>query len=416
MKVILFVRNRVWLVAVVLTALAVSLARQLVQIEHFGSAIWAEDGWIPVCVIQHGHGSCLSQSVNGYWPVIHRLAAEPLAMVPITVWPFLFPILGAALMGVLCGVVYRYVGEGTESFLGWLTALGVVLVPVLGVEFLNVFGNVHWILLMVAMVMIALREANSLSHWPISVFFLTAALSNPAGFVIPVMIMLMWLGRRSKFVSLVKPLVLSMIGWSIQVAAIARFGGVDRVGTSSSVAEKIDSWASTIVGVVPGMSVSREGVSSFLFVSSSFTPALVVLLTLGLIAVIYFGKGFKEVQRRFALLGIGSQGLTAFLVVILDENPRYTFVLVALNLIWIVGLIGSSVSVTSVLRAVLVCLLLVAPLAGFRAGSYRTTPSSESWQEQLDKASELCSSGASTVELFFAPGRTYVTEVSCNAL
>ena len=397
-------------------ATLISFFRQIAGEQSLFESIWAEDGWIPLCVVRGGHGTCLGNSVNGYWPIVHRLVAEPLALLPMTIWPVLFPILGAALMGVLCYVVCRFVGRTTEPFLAWLCGLGVVLVPVLGVEFLNVFGNVHWILLMVAMVLVALRDEESPSSWSISAFLFLAALSNPAGFVIPGMIMLMWLGRKASFAELARPLSLSTIGWLIQFGAIARFGGVDRVGTSSSVAEKIDSWASTIVGVVPGMSVSREGTSSFLFVSSRFTPVLVVLLTVGLVAVIFFGRGVKEIPRRFALLGIGSQGLTAFLVVVLDENPRYTFVLVALNLIWIVGLIGSMFSTTPVLKAALLCLLLIAPLAGFKAGSYRTTPSSVNWQEQMDNARERCAGGASTVELFFAPNRTYVTEVSCDAL
>jgi hypothetical protein len=243
-----------------------------------------------------------------------------------------------------------------------------------------------------------------------------AALSNPAGFVIPTMIMLLWFARMVSLNTLARRLFSSTVGWVIQVAAIAQFDGIDRVGTTSSFAEKIDTWANTIVGVVPGMSVSREGASSLLFFSSHFTPGLVVLLTLGIVALVFFGKRFDEIQRRFALLGLGTQFLTAFLVVILDENPRYTFVLVALNLIWIVGLIGSTLSVSLALKAVLACLLLVAPLAGFKAGSYRTTPSEIPWQDQLENAKELCANGASTVELFFAPGQTYVTEVSCKAL
>ena len=409
-------RTREQAVIVAAVGATVSFLRHLIAGTHMFRSIWAEDGWITLCVVDRGHASCLYQPVNGYWPIVHRVVAEPLALLPMSVWPVLFPILGAALMGVLCGVVYRCVEKLMGRFLGWLCGLGIVLVPVLGVEFLNVFGNVHWVLLMLAMVVVALREEITSIQRLVPVFLFVAALSNPAGFVIPAMIMLLWVGRMANLNALVRPLFSSTVGWLIQVVAIAQFDGVDRVGTSSSTAEKIDSWASTIFGVVPGLSVSREGTSSFLFVSSRFTPALVVLITLGLVAAIFFGRGFKEVQRRFALLGIGSQVLTAFLVVILDENPRYTFVLVALNLIWIVGLIGSTFSISPALKAVLVCLLLVAPLAGFKAGSYRTTPSEISWQDQLDSAKEQCDSGASTVEMFFAPGRTYVTEVSCNAL
>lgn len=397
-------------------AATIAVAREFLLNENYGTSVWAEDGWVPLCVVDSGHFACLDVPVNGYWPIIHRLVAEPLAFLPLASWPFLFPALGALSISVFCGLVYQSVSRLTPHFFALLGSLGILLVPVLGVEFLNVLGNVHWILLMSAMVLVALREANSLFQWPISTFLFVASLSNPAGFVIPAMIMLIWLARRTRFASVVRPLVFSTIGWLIQVAAIVRFGGVDRVGTSSTVAEKLESWASTIVGVIPGASVSREGTPTFLFVSSRFTPVLVVLLSLGLVALVFFGKGFKETQRRFALLGIGSQGLTAFLVVILDENPRYTFVLVALNLIWIVGLIGSTLAVTPVLKAVLVCLLLVAPLAGFKAGSYRTTPSEIGWQDQLDSAKELCDNGASTVELFFAPSRTYVTELNCDRL
>ena len=379
-------------------------------------SIWAEDGWIPLCAKAKGHGSCLGEPVNGYWPIAHRLIAEPIALIDLPLWPYVFPVLGAFALSALSAVIFYVVGRLTSFFWGCVLAFGVVLTPVLGVEFLNVLGNIHWILLASAMLVLAGSYPLKRNGLLIAVFLFIAAVSSPAGFIIPAMIMLLVVTRLSILRGVAWPFFFSLVGWVIQVLAVVKFDGGQRIGSSLSMVERIDGWANSIVGTVPGLSVGRVGPQSFLFVSSRLTPTLIVVLTLITLGLIALHSKSTEVQRRFCVIGIGTQALNAFLLLILDENPRYTFVLVALNLVWIVGLVGSLVGSRFYLRAVLVFLIIVAPLSGFKSGSYRDTPSSITWQEQLESAQAQCRAGAEEVELFFAPGRTYATEVPCSAL
>ena len=397
-------------------AATISLIRQFISEPDTFKTIWAEDGWMPMCALSNGHFSCLTEPVNGYWPIVHRLVAEPLSMIPLSLWPFIFPLLGAASIGVLCAVIFNYVTRQTSKFFGLVCGLGVVLTPILGVEFLNVFGNVHWVLLMAAMVLIALSRRANVSSPVLLVFLFVSSLSNPVGFMIPATFLLLVIARLKSAQTIMWPFAVSLVGWFIQVFAIMQFDGTNRVGSSQSMTEKVESWANAIVGVVPGVRIARESPASFLFAPSRFTPALIVALTLGLLVYLILRSRSSEALRRFTVLGIGTQVLTAVLLLILDENPRYTFVLVALNLIWIVGLLGASVQMRMITKTVLVCLLIFAPLSGFKAGSYRTTPSSVSWQDQLRIAEERCAKREQFVEFFFAPDRAYVTEVHCSAL
>jgi hypothetical protein len=106
--------------------------------------------------------------------------------------------------------------------------------------------------------------------------------------------------------------------------------------------------------------------------------------------------------------------LGAFELLILDENPRYVYVVVALNTLWVEGLIGTrwQPGLVGRVMAVAVCALLWLP--GFPAEPYRTTPSDVSWHEQLANATVTCAGGAESVTLHFAPERIYETEVSCR--
>ena len=376
-------------------------------------SIWAEDGWMPLCVVARGHGSCLTDQVNGYWPILHRLFSEVIAFLPLNLWPFTFPVLAALMLGAICSFIFLIFRSVSSAPAGTVIGLGVVLIPSLGIEFINVVGNVHWLALMAAVIaLVACRESQSLRWQSLSGLVFVASIANPAGLLLFVQIVIFHLtglgqGRKWRVLACI-----SLFGWMVQLTAILLFGGAGRAGTTSTVLEKVEAWANSLLGVVPGLRVSEVSEEAFSRPASWLTPIAVLILVMGILAFFIVSTRATRAQRQFAALGVSTQGLTAFLLFALEEDPRYEFVIIALNLVWMTGLV-LSVSKVRITVPVLAAILLVLPLPALKAGSYRVVHSEQDWNDQLSHASELCRVGMKEIEIYFAPGKTYVTKVKC---
>ena len=394
-------------------ATVVSLLRQVASSGLVLGSVWAEDGWIPLCVVANGQGVCLDDQVNGYWPILHRLLAEVFALVPLSVWLWLFPVLGALLAGAVALIVFVILSKLVNSFVAGLAALSTVLVPFMGMEYLNVVGNIHWAFLMIGMLTILSIGPIDEAHVVHFVVLAVAGLSNPAGFVlVGYVLVLGWFGlfRRRDAAALAGA---ASAGWLVQMLAISFFGGTERVGTSFTFEEKLTAFANSTLGVVPGLRVFSNTPVSFLSVSTRLLPIVMAVGVFAVVAWLVVDRSKSEPVRRLAAFGLATQVLGAFLLLILDENPRYVYVLVALNTVWVVGMLGEKWNPGLLGRALVVVSCGALWLPGFAAGPYRTTPSDVSWQEQLDNAQSECLSGAESVLLYFAPEQSYETEVPC---
>jgi len=391
------------------------LARQFVSdSDPFGS-VWAEDGWIQLCVVSKGHGSCLDEQVNGYWPIVHRLIAEPLSLLPLSWWPAASPLFAALLLGVLVtvafGVLRELVGSGTAV----LGSAAIVLSPSLGMEFINVLGNVHWILLMAAMFMLISPARVGRVKWNILTLVFVASLSNPAGFVLILMVVVLRLVGLCETNDAWRLGGVASAGWIIQAGAIVVFGGTERVGTSFSFEEKLLSVVNSFLGIVPGLRIDTTQSVSFLAVSTRLTSFVLLLALLLFLLVRLRDATSTSEMRALASLGLTTQTLALFLMLILDPNPRYLFVIIALNSVWVSGMIGLTLQRERA-RVFVLGALVVMALPGLAVGPYRSTPSEVSWSEQIRQAQNECSSGVNEVELFFAPERSYSTIVECTRL
>jgi hypothetical protein len=397
-------------------ATALSLLRRVVASGSVSGSVWAEDGWIPLCVVANGHGACLDDQVNGYWPIFHRLVAEVFALMPLSVWPWLFPVIGAMLAGGVAVATFSVLARMADPFFAGLAALATVLIPFMGMEYLNVVGNIHWALLLIGMLTILNIKPNDEARVAHLAVLFVAGLSNPAGFVLVGYLLVLGMSgllRRHAAVVLVGA---SLTGWLTQMVAIAFFAGTERVGTSFTFEEKLTAFANSTLGVVPGLRVFSNTPVSFLSVSTRLLPFVVAIGVFALVARLVSDRTKSEHVRRLAAFGLATQVLGAFLLLILDENPRYVYVVVALNTVWIVGILGVKWNPGLFGRALVVVSSAALWLPGFAAGPYRTTPSDVPWQEQLDDAHGKCLLGAESVTLHFAPERSYETEVPCDAI
>ena len=395
---------------------AIAMVRHIVGSRLAFESVWAEDGWIPICAVANGHGACLDEQVNGYWPIFHRLLAEVFAVLPLSVWPWLFPVIGAVLAGVVALVTFSVLARMVNSFFAGLSALSMVLIPFMGMEYLNVVGNIHWAFLMIGMFTILSVKPSDNARVVHLVVLATAGLSNPSGFILVGYAMVLGVVGLLRRQTTMKLAGAAFVGWLAQMVAIGFFGGTERVGTSFTFEEKLTAFANSTLGVVPGLRVFSNTPVSFLSVSTRLLPIVVAVGVFAVGAWLVVDRSKSELVRRLAAFGLATQVLGAFLLLILDENPRYVYVVVALNTVWIVGMLGAKWNPGFLGRALVVISCGALWLPGFAAGPYRTTPSDMPWQEQLDEAKVACLSGSKSVTLYFAPERSYETEVSCDAI
>ena len=407
-------QERVTSIATFVVASVLVFLRQLAGSTAVTKSVWAEDGWIPLCVVSRGSGRCLAEQVNGYWPIVHRLLAEPLALIPMGWWPLVFPLLAALLISLLVLSVFqtlRHVGGIPSAIAG---SLGIVLIPTLGMEFINVLGNIHWVILMAAMV-IMISPIREKRFGVVLLLVFVAGIANPASFVLVILVALLRISRVMPTKQALKIGAAALTGWLLQVLAVLVFKGTDRVGTSFTLEEKMLNVVNSFLGVIPGLRIDSTQSVSFLATSTRLTPYVGFAVLLTFLIVLIMRRGTSHSLKAFASFGLTTQALSIFLLLILDPNPRYVFVVIALNLIWVVGMIGASVRRTRVMYLFALALALLS-LPGFAAGPYRSTPSDVSWSDQLENARIACAEGAETVEFHFAPERSYPTVVNCSRL
>lgn len=397
-----------------MVASVILLLREFSSYSSLAKSVWAEDGWVPLCVVSRGSGRCLADQVNGYWPIIHRLLAEPLAMIPMAWWPLVYPILAAMLIGFLVVLVFQTLRQLVGTPTAIAGSVGILMTPTLGMEFINVLGNVHWILLMVAMVLLISPLHEDRFRVVLTLVFV-AGVANPASFVLVILAGLLRISRAMPAKQALKIGAAAFFGWLLQVLAILGFKGTDRVGTSFTLEEKMLNVVNSFLGVIPGLRMDSTQSVSFLATSTRLTPYVGFAVLLTCLITSIMKQGTSSAVKTFASFGLTTQVLSIFLFVILDPNPRYVFVVIALNLVWIIGMIGVSIRPRRTMY-VLAVGLAVLSLPGFSAGPYRTTPSDVSWSDQLENARVACAEGAKTVELHFAPERSYPTLVKCSRL
>jgi len=329
-------------------------------------------------------------------------------------WPLLFPILAALLTGFLTLMVFRTLQQLVGVSTALASSIGITLTPTLGMEFINVVGNMHWILLMLAMVLL-ISPVHEKRFGLVLLLVFGAGIANPASFVLVVLVGLLRLVDVVDTKQALKIGSTALAGWFLQVLAILGFKGTDRVGTTFTLEEKMLNVVNSFLGVIPGLRIDSTQSVSFLATSTRLTPYVGFAALLAFLVTSITRRGSSSAVRTFASFGLTTQALSIFLLLILDPNPRYVFVVIALNLIWVVGMIGASVRRTRVMYLFALALALLS-LPGFAAGPYRSTPSDVSWSDQLENARTACAEGAETVEFHFAPERSYPTVVKCSRL
>jgi len=145
-------------------------------------SIWAEDGrtWL-TDALTRGVFDALTTTWNGYLQTSSRLAAEPVALLPVAWFAAAMAICGAAIVTGCAFLVWRASAGHIESP-GLRAALAamVVLLPVVGVETLDNVTNSIWFVLFASFWVLLWRPRTFARAAAAAGFIFVAALSNAA--------------------------------------------------------------------------------------------------------------------------------------------------------------------------------------------------------------------------------------------
>lgn len=367
-----------------------------------------------LCPRERGVGRCLLEPVNGYWPVFHRIFSEFVSALPLTWWPVILPISGAALTALLPVVLAHVTTHIRTTALRGVIVFSPVLLPALGLEFINVVGNAHWTVLLFAIfsVLDAELEGHAQPGRLAVLFF--GGISGPVGFATIVAVLGVSIARRAEIRKAMSRLLAAGAGFGIQAAMILWHRGDDRVGSSLDVRARFEAVTNDVLGVIPGLHVTREVPISFLSYSSALSPIVLFGTFVG-VGLLVLLRARQETTRLGAAMLCAALSMSIFLALTLDPNPRYEY---AIGLIVTVGMLLVLVGVVAATSArnAIAGLMLLVWLPAFAAGPFRTTPSEVSWSTQLSEGRSACAGGSATVLLHFAPERFLETSVSCEVV
>ena len=191
-------------IAVGLVAVLISLGRIWWRNpESVTQVLWAEDGLFPLCVSKAGFFNCLFDPFAGYSVFLPRVLAGVTASFPVEWWALAANVMAALLAGIDCGSTWWWMRRyGLARVTSMVIALLLVVVPIVGLEAINVLGSTYMLLLFVA----AVALAFPLHPYPVktvSVLLLVTALTIPSAAVLLIVLVFQVavgaIRRRSSF-------------------------------------------------------------------------------------------------------------------------------------------------------------------------------------------------------------------------
>lgn len=403
-------RRRPTALTVILTsvvATVLSIARLWVSnSEMFSNLVWAEDGLFPLCVRDHGYFACLVDPYEGYLLFLSRTLALPVAAFDLTLWPLVTNLVAAISAGLAAGLMaWLLVRSGVSYFAAGLSGTMTVLVPIVGLEAINVYGSAYMALLIIATILVGFRFNPELPLWLTPTILCITALTIPSSVVllIPLLIQLI---RIRKLWSAPMFAALGLLSGLFLQALVISTASVSRpvVLTADSISEWISYLPVSLSTFVPNH-ISLEVMGRL---NSDWVPANVwqgiVLLVILTLAALRLLKSPNSVRQGAGWLIVMSLLLSAMPAIIGYSNNRYFVVLiVAISISLIVLFDSLRLRFSSIVLPILASVVIVLWLPAFGASNLRSG-ASPSWQSMLEAALSDCEKSAQrNVDLTFTP-------------
>jgi len=184
-------------ILIALIAATFSFGRVLVASPgNLGELVWAEDGLFALCVRKAGGLECFVDPFAGYLLGLPRLLAMVTATFPLESWGWATNAIAAVAWGLLSGVsAYWLLGSGIRLIPAAVIALLPVVVPLVGLEAVNVIGSVYMPLLFTTTLALALGWQGRAETATAAVLAFASAITIPtAGLLILVLAVSTWRG------------------------------------------------------------------------------------------------------------------------------------------------------------------------------------------------------------------------------
>lgn len=387
-------------VLVVVVAGLISVGRLLATNPNaVGEVLWAEDGLFPLCVRRDGAIDCLTDAYAGYFLFVPRVIAIVVAGFDFSDWAAVANIAAAVVVGLsaagtFAALIHRSVGYITSVF----AALLVVLVPIAGVEALNVYATNYTPLLVVSAVAVAFPAHRRWGTWATAFVLLVTAMTIPSAVVMFLGIGYQWLRKvisRTQVLIMGGALLLGLI-----VQGIVVVGAPNRRDVAISW-ETFVNWVNAIpkaiATLVPGVNV---GESTDVFGLAQL-PASVLLgwfvLALVLVpAFLLLRRSTSETQQGAGLLLIMGVLVGAIPSITGYVSNRYFVVPVVLWLTAVLVIVDDalrrhdrSAARQSLVAAVIAAVLLVLWWPSLPATTLRAT-GTPNWSEMVADVDQYC--------------------------
>lgn len=279
-------------VLVAVAAGAISVGRLLAtNPDAVSEVLWAEDGLFPLCVRRDGPLSCLTEAYAGYFLFVPRVVAIVVATFDVSDWATAANIAAAVVVGLsaagtFAALTHRSVGYIASVF----AALLVVLVPIAGVEALNVYATNYTPLLVVSAVAVAFPARQRLGTWATAFALLVTAMTIPSAVVMFLGIGYQWMRRR---ISRTQTLILSgalALGLAVQAYVVLNAPNRREMAVSwETFVNWVNAVPKAIATLVPGVNVGEStdvfglaqlpasALLGWIVLSLVFVPALLLL-------------------------------------------------------------------------------------------------------------------------------------------
>ena len=368
--------------------------------------LWAEDGLFPLCIHKVNFWGCLVDPFAGYLLLLPRVLAWPTSLLPAQWWGWSANVLGAALAGVVAGLVMSIL---KRAQLGWFVSTTAALLPVIapmaGLEAINAIGSSYMLLLYLSTIAILFLPQRSVHHslqLVVAFLLLITSLTIPSVIVLIALVAIQLARRAISRVCAAWWLGALLIGLSVQ-AIVALMASSRRPIEVS--ANSLQAWADSVPTSLltywPGMSLGEFSFFTNFSLAPSSSTGLLVVIVLFVIGVSLTRRGWSAPQSMTSLAGLLLlAGLAFGLIpsVIGYANNRYFVVPV---LLWgVAALVGldSSVRRTGVVGIALsVAVVAVIWWPALPASSFRSTPAPP-WSEEVERIEAQCRADPNFIE------------------
>lgn len=367
---------------------------------YFTELVYAEDGLFTLCYLEHSIYECLTSTYQGYLLILPKILLLPISFLDLPSWAASINFTAVVFFSLINTFNFWLIAQKVNKFIALFLTLGVVIVPIGGIETLGVVASFQTYLLVTSFLVATRSEpSNSYDKLISQILVLLIAFSNPLSIaLIPIMVIY---NRADYTKERFKYIIFLGIGFFIQIfIAILnqdrRLINMNNIDLSSIPRILFDNF----MLLIPGLNFADVQRYDYMFYYQSSLKFVSVICVV-LIALYYILSPKKNNLKIELLLGILTGALFLLIpVLILGENNRYG---VAPITIWFLSIFMYLSRKIINKHAIYLALALTAYMwiPNFSVSEFRV--SGKPWAAEVERLITNCSNKEGVEKIFFNP-------------